>query len=73
MMEKLIEGLTNADIASDLGISFEAVKQRIANISKKTGARNRIILATSYLRQKEEQRPRLAALYEWMDSVHPFA
>lgn len=53
-MDLLLEGLQDKAIAEDLGVTLVSVKDHIKRMLRKTGARNRIVLAVSYLRYKME-------------------
>ena len=47
---KLMEGLSDIDIASDLGHSYQTVKNTISAIMTKTGTENRVALALHFAR-----------------------
>jgi DNA-binding CsgD family transcriptional regulator len=51
---KLMEGLSNKSISSDLGISYQVVKNYMHHIFDKTGMDNRVALALHLAKYPEK-------------------
>jgi DNA-binding NarL/FixJ family response regulator len=49
VLEMVSHGSTNAQVASELGVTVHAVKFHVASILRKTGSRNRTEAAVSFL------------------------
>ena len=51
---ELMEGLSDKDIASDLGWSYQTVKNTMSKIMTKTGTENRVALALHFARNPQK-------------------
>jgi DNA-binding NarL/FixJ family response regulator len=49
VLEMVSNGSTNAQVATELGVTVHAVKFHVASILRKTGSRNRTEAAVSFL------------------------
>jgi DNA-binding CsgD family transcriptional regulator len=49
VLERTSTGLTNADVAADLGVTVHAVKFHLASIFRKLGVHNRTEATAKYL------------------------
>ena len=47
------EGRGDKEIASDIGVSYDAARQRLRILSQKIGASNRAMVAAWYVRRTE--------------------
>jgi DNA-binding CsgD family transcriptional regulator len=54
VVELVGRGLTNAEIAQNLGLSPWTVKRHVARVLDKTGARRRVDLAVRHAKQLEQ-------------------
>jgi DNA-binding NarL/FixJ family response regulator len=50
------KGWEDKQIARDLGVSYDAARQRLRVLSRKIGANNRVQVATWYVRRTEASR-----------------
>ena len=56
-MELVGRGLTNAEIAQNLGLSHWTIKRHVARVLAKTGARRRVDLAVHHAREIDNRPP----------------
>jgi DNA-binding CsgD family transcriptional regulator len=52
VLERAAEGLTNAQVAADLGVTSHAVKFHLGSIFRKLGVKNRTEATSAYWRQE---------------------
>ena len=57
VVELVGRGLTNAEIALNLGLSRWTIKRHVARVLAKTGARRRVDLAVRHAREMENRPP----------------
>lgn len=51
--ELIAQGWEDKEIANDLGVSYDAVRQRLRTFAQKIGATNRAMVAAWYVRETE--------------------
>ncbi len=51
-MQQILKGMTNKEIAQEIGVSPETVKNYVARASKRLDARDRTEAAVNFVRQK---------------------
>jgi len=49
ILRRVLDGLTNSEVAMDIDISEQTVKDHLSNIYMKTGAKNRFALLRSIM------------------------
>jgi len=54
-LQFLVQGMSNKEIAYEMGVAVVTVKLHVQNIQGKTGTKNRTHLAVTYLKFKEKQ------------------
>lgn len=52
VMELMVKGLSNAEIASMLSVSINTVKTHVSRVLRKKGVKNRIQLISNQLKNK---------------------
>ena len=57
VLEMVILGMTNAEVASHLNVTAHAVKFHLSSIYRKLGVYNRTEAAVSYLRSRQHEAP----------------
>lgn len=58
VLERAAEGMTNAQVAGDLGVSTHAVKFHLSSVFRKLSVKNRTEATSAYWRQASERAPR---------------